>query len=110
MVSHATDTFVHFSWDLNPPTKELCGERGGCRAGVSAARAVRAGNGSQWSGMGRELLASSPAFRGGVQGCADALAPLGLDLLAAFQEDDAWDDPILASVGLAAVQAWQTLG
>ena len=63
-----------------------------------------AGNGSQYSGMGRDLLAASPAFRASVQECADALKPYNIDLLAAYEEDGAWDDPILAAVGLASLQ------
>jgi acyl transferase domain-containing protein len=33
------------------------------------------GQGTQWAGMGRDLLASSPVFRERVEECADALAP-----------------------------------
>jgi fatty acid synthase len=62
------------------------------------------GNGSQWPGMGRELLRASPAFRAGVQACADALTPFGVDLMAAYEQDGAWDDPVLAGVGLASLQ------
>ncbi|WP_037844351.1 acyltransferase domain-containing protein, partial [Streptomyces sp. NRRL F-5126] len=33
------------------------------------------GQGSQWPGMGRELLETSSVFRTHMQACADALAP-----------------------------------
>ena len=63
-----------------------------------------AGNGSQWPGMARELLGSSAAFGAAVRACAGVVAPLGLDLLAAFSAEAGWGDPALAAVGLASVQ------
>ena len=65
---------------------------------------LHAGNGSQWSGMGRELLGASAAFGGAVRACAAALAPLGVDLLGAYKREGGWDEPVMAAVGLASLQ------
>ena len=54
--------------------------------------------------MGRELLAASPAFRAGVQEGADALAPLGVDLMAEYAKPDGWSSPLMAAVGLTSLQ------
>ena len=71
---------------------------------------VHAGNGSQWAGMARELLGSSPAFAAGVRACAGVVEPLGLDLLGAFAGEAGWGDPVLAAVGLASVQVGASSG
>ena len=63
-----------------------------------------AGNGSQWPKMGVDLLSESAAFRRGVTACATALKPYGLDLMAAFSQEDGFSDPIMAAVSLIAVQ------
>ena len=63
-----------------------------------------AGNGSQWPGMGKGLLKTSPAFRLSVHECARVLAPLHVDLLAAYESENGWDEPVLAAVGLASLQ------
>jgi acyl transferase domain-containing protein/NADPH:quinone reductase-like Zn-dependent oxidoreductase/NADP-dependent 3-hydroxy acid dehydrogenase YdfG/SAM-dependent methyltransferase/acyl carrier protein len=49
-----------------------------------------AGNGSQWPGMGAELLRTEPVFRQAVQGVADALDPLlGWSVVDALAAGDA---------------------
>ena len=63
-----------------------------------------AGNGSQWAGMGRELLGTSPAFCQSVRECARVLEPYGLDLLSAYESKDGWEDPCMAAVGLTSLQ------
>jgi acyl transferase domain-containing protein len=56
------------------------------------------GQGAQWAGMGRELLASSAVFRARLSECAAALEPLvGWDALAVLAGDDA--DPVLGPDG-----------
>jgi hypothetical protein len=54
--------------------------------------------------MGRELLGASTAFRRAMRECADALAPLELDLLGGFAREGGWDEPVMAAVGLASLQ------
>ena len=64
-----------------------------------------AGNGSQWPKMGLELLSESPAYSRGVKACAEAVKPFGIDLIAAFNDEAGFsEDPILAAVGLIALQ------
>ena len=55
--------------------------------------------------MGMELLSESPAYRRGVEACAGALKPFGIDLIAAFSDEAGFsEDPIVAAVGLIALQ------
>ena len=70
----------------------------------SEACAVCAGNGSQWSGMGAELLDSSPVFRAAIDDCAAVLEPLGVHLHEEFRAADGWKRPKHAMVGLTALQ------
>jgi fatty acid synthase len=65
---------------------------------------IFSGNGSQWPKMGATLLTSNTTFRDSINACAAVLKPLGIDLLAEFQADKGWKTPLLASVGLIAVQ------
>ena len=73
------------SQDLSPRLRR---RRGEAAAGVVSGRRARgasgetgglvfvfSGQGPQWPGMGRELLASSEVFAAAVDGCAEALAP-----------------------------------
>ena len=64
----------------------------------------RAGNGSQWPRMGRELLQSSATFRSSIDICAKALSPHGIDLLAAYEAEEGFGDARTAAVGLASIQ------
>ncbi|WP_375772899.1 acyltransferase domain-containing protein [Archangium gephyra] len=74
------------------------------------------GQGSQWLGMGRELLAQEPVFRAAVERCAEAFAPhvdwALLDVLDGRTEAERIDivQPALfaMSVGLAAL--WRSWG
>jgi acyl transferase domain-containing protein/NADPH:quinone reductase-like Zn-dependent oxidoreductase/aryl carrier-like protein len=74
------------------------------------------GQGSQWVGMGRELLAQEPVFRAAVERCAEAIAPhvdwslLGvLDGSAEAERIDIVQPALFAmSVGLAAL--WRSWG
>ncbi|KAK9916399.1 hypothetical protein WJX75_002178 [Coccomyxa subellipsoidea] len=67
------------------------------------------GNGSQWPKMGMELLSESPAYRRGVEACAGALKLFGIDLIAAFSDEAGFsEDPIVAAVGLIALQVGLT--
>nr|MCU0685551.1 type I polyketide synthase [Polyangiaceae bacterium] len=71
---------------------------GEARPGVAAGRAgeraprvafVFSGHGSEWRGMGRELLAREPAFRESLERCDAALRPhVGWSLVALLSADD----------------------
>ena len=62
------------------------------------------GNGSQWPKMAVTLLNSNPTFQRAAAECAAVVKPFGIDLLAEFQAEKGWKTPVLASVGLIAVQ------
>ncbi|MFD5557335.1 SDR family NAD(P)-dependent oxidoreductase [Streptomyces sp. NPDC127068] len=76
------------------------------------------GQGSQWAGMARELLASSEPFRAELTRCAAALAPhTDWDLLDVVARDDAhaFDrvdvvQPALFAVMVSLAAAWRSLG
>lgn len=54
--------------------------------------------------MGRELIATSEVFRASLKACAAVLTPLGIDLMAAFEADNGFDEPRTAATGLASLQ------
>ena len=62
------------------------------------------GNGSQWPKMGVTLLNSNTTFQRAIAACAAVVKPFGIDLLAEFRAEKGWKTPVLASVGLIAVQ------
>ncbi len=76
------------------------------------------GHGSQWHGMGRELLTRSPAFAARIDDCDAALAPYAdvsvRDLLAG--DDDSWLEqvnvvqPVLWAMHVSLAAAWAALG
>ena len=54
--------------------------------------------------MGKTLLQGNATFAKAVAACAAALEPYGVDLQAEFANEKGWKGPMLASVGLLAVQ------
>ncbi|MFI8403968.1 SDR family NAD(P)-dependent oxidoreductase [Streptomyces sp. NPDC085463] len=77
------------------------------------------GQGSQWSGMARELLDSSPVFRDGIEACADALAPHTdwslLDVLRGAPDAPGLDrvdvvQPVLFAVMVSLAGLWRSAG
>ncbi|VVC46315.1 Hypothetical protein CINCED_3A018656 [Cinara cedri] len=66
---------------------------------------VFSGMGSQWTGMGRDLLAL-PQFKASIEESANTLKTLGLDLYAIFNSNDktVFDNVLNSFVGIAAVQ------
>ncbi|WP_394845472.1 SDR family NAD(P)-dependent oxidoreductase [Pendulispora brunnea] len=78
------------------------------------------GQGSQWQGMARALLASSPVFRVQLLQCLDALAPHlgGVDLLAVLRGDEGTASldrvdvvqPALFAVMVALAALWRSMG
>jgi len=74
---------------------------------------VYSGNGAQWAGMGRDLLASEPAFRAAVEACDAAFATLTddwrvLDLLAAEAAQARLSETVVAQCLMFAVQVGLT--
>ena len=54
--------------------------------------------------MAQDLLEASPTFADSMRRAAAAVAPLKIDLLAAFRKPDGWANGLEAAVGLTAVQ------
>ncbi|MFJ9698006.1 type I polyketide synthase, partial [Kitasatospora sp. NPDC101183] len=87
-------------------------------AGAAGVRTVFVfpGQGSQWIGMGRALLAHSPAFRDHIHACAEALAPhTDWDLLDVLRNASALErvdvvQPVLFAVMTSLAHTWQTHG
>lgn len=63
------------------------------------------GMGSQWIGMGRDLMEMSP-FQKSIEKSASVLKTLGLDLYALFNSNDPaiFDNPLNTFVGVASIQ------
>lgn len=75
------------------------------------------GQGSQWSGMGRELLEVSPAFRAAIHRCDDAIrAEAGWSLLEKLADPDTvWEgidlvQPALWAMEVALAETWKAWG
>ncbi|WP_447002267.1 SDR family NAD(P)-dependent oxidoreductase [Saccharothrix isguenensis] len=76
------------------------------------------GQGSQWHGMGRELLAGDPAFRESLRACDAVIRQhAGWSLVDALRDDDpAWlrqtakVQPALWAMGVALASTWQAWG
>ncbi|MFI0191282.1 type I polyketide synthase [Streptomyces sp. NPDC017082] len=86
------------------------------RAGEARAVFVFPGQGSQWPGMARELLDSSPVFAAGIAECAGALAPytdwsLGEVLRsgAGLERVDVVQ-PVLFAVMVSLARVWRSYG
>ncbi|KAG8224696.1 hypothetical protein J437_LFUL006083 [Ladona fulva] len=67
---------------------------------------VFSGMGTQWAGMGKDLLMHLPPFASAIRRCANALAPHGLDLFALLgsNQEDTFDNVLHSFVSIAAMQ------
>ncbi|MGW4345414.1 SDR family NAD(P)-dependent oxidoreductase [Streptomyces sp. NPDC004690] len=91
---------------------------GGAAGGGARPVFVFPGQGSQWAGMARELLAASEPFRAELTRCAEALAPhTDWDLLDVVSREDAPElgrvdvvQPALFAVMVSLAAAWRSLG
>ncbi len=74
------------------------------------------GNGSQWRGMGRRLLAEEPVFRDSLTACDRALEPcLGSSVLEALAKDEELTDigliqPAIFAIQVALAGLWRSWG
>ncbi|HYH45753.1 MAG TPA: acyltransferase domain-containing protein, partial [Thermoanaerobaculia bacterium] len=75
------------------------------------------GQGPQWRGMGRQLLAGEPVFRDTFERCDEALRPwLGEPLLARLDRDEnalestEWAQPALFALQVALAALWRSWG
>ncbi|XP_026740412.1 fatty acid synthase-like [Trichoplusia ni] len=66
---------------------------------------VYSGMGSQWAGMGKELM-RIPVFAAAIEKCHKALAPKGINLTKIITEDDPkiYDNILNSFIGIAAIQ------
>ncbi|MES1240936.1 MAG: acyltransferase domain-containing protein [Acidobacteriota bacterium] len=77
---------------------------------------VFSGLGSQWPGMGRDLLRSEPLVRARLERCDRALRPLtGWSLIEELISGNRWADievalPCLAALGIAVADLWRSWG
>jgi phthiocerol/phenolphthiocerol synthesis type-I polyketide synthase D len=85
--------------------------------GARAPVFIFSGHGSQWTGMGGELLATEPAFAGRIAELAPLLRAEGdLDLISLLVEDDIDDapidvvQPVIYAIQLALASAWAAHG
>ncbi|MFI7195819.1 SDR family NAD(P)-dependent oxidoreductase [Nocardia nova] len=84
--------------------------------GVESVVLVFGGQGSQWAGMGRELLAGSPVFAASMRECEQALAPhVDWSLTKALGDKRLLNrvdvvQPALWAVMVSLARVWQSLG
>ncbi|MFD0632066.1 type I polyketide synthase [Catenulispora yoronensis] len=83
-------------------------------AGLGRTAFVFPGQGSQWVGMGRELLATSPVFAARFAECAEALAPFVdwslYELLDQQLETADQVQPVLWAMMVSLAAVWQAVG
>ncbi|XP_046403851.1 fatty acid synthase-like [Ischnura elegans] len=94
------------------PMREIAEFTGGASGGNTGSPDRRpvwwvfSGMGTQWAGMGRDLLMHLPPFASAIRRCANALAPHGLDLFALLDstQEDTFDSVLHSFVSIAAMQ------
>ncbi len=68
---------------------------------------IYSGMGSQWAGMGRELMSLEP-FARAIRHCHEVLLPYGVNLLELIREpdDNTVSNPLLSAVCIIAIQVY----
>ena len=115
----AAELGARFAALADAPADDIAGVVSGTARAAGRTAFVFPGQGAQWLGMGRHLLAHEPKFAAVIGRCAAALAPhVDWDLVACLAGDasDAWMNrvdmlqPVLWAMSVALAELWRDAG